>query len=34
MGNIILQHVQQKKQKTPPKNYYVGTEFWQCELIF
>lgn len=32
MGNIILQHVQQ--QKTPQKNYYVGTEFWQCELIF
>lgn len=31
MGNIILQHVQQKK---PQKNYYVGTEFWQCELIF
>lgn len=31
MGNIILQHVQQKKTQ---KNYYVGTEFWQCELIF
>lgn len=31
MAKIILQHVQQQQQQ---KNYYVGTEFWQCELVF